>query len=157
MTNPEQLRVPTMIVEQTLAELKAAGRRDAEGVVLWLGRRAGDGVDVVEAHVPRYESRRDNFIIPRESMAALLRHLGESKTFIAAQVHSHPQLAFHSEADDEWAIVRHLHALSLVVPHFAFRTSAASFMADIAAFSLSELNVWTELSPAGAARRIEVI
>src|SRR4051794_17868587 len=113
MKSPEQLRVPTLLVEQTLAELQTAGRRDAEGVVLWLARRAGDGVDILEAHVPEYESRRDHFIIPRESMAALLRRLGESKMIIAAQVHSHPELAFHSEADNEWAIVRHLHALSL--------------------------------------------
>jgi len=35
---------------------------------------------------------------------------------VAAQVHSHPDEAFHSKGDDEWAIVRHEGALSIVVP-----------------------------------------
>jgi hypothetical protein len=66
---------------------------------------------------------------------------------IAAQIHTHPKRAFHSAADDKWAIVRHTGALSLVIPHFALRTSRASFRADTAVFALSPQNKWLMASP----------
>lgn len=152
----EQLNVPAAIVERTLNSLRDAGSRNSEGVVLWLGRRTS-GVDIVEAYIPHYESERDFFWIPRDSMAALLRHLGQTQTFLAAQVHSHPGLAFHSEADDRWAIVRHVGALSLVVPRFAASTTPKTFLTDIAAFSLSSRNQWTELDKADTERLVKMV
>jgi len=47
------------------------------------------------------------FRIPPSSMTAMMAHLRERKLGLAAQVHSHPNRAFHSRADDAWAIVRH--------------------------------------------------
>ena len=70
---------------------------------------------------------------------------------VAAQVHTHPAQAFHSEADDQWAIVRHVGALSLVVPYFAKDTRVASFFDDVALFRLSSENAWCEVSRANAA------
>lgn len=71
--------------------------------------------------------------------------LGEGGLKIAAQVHSHPQEAFHSSADDTWAIVRHEGALSLVVPYFAQRTTDTSFLADQKTYRLDALNRWTNI------------
>jgi len=151
------LTIPTGVVNETLASLKAAGVQRHEGVVLWLGRRERAArVTVVEAYVPDQEADDDYFRIPPASMAALLRHLGETNTFLAAQVHSHPREAFHSRADDDWAIVRHLGALSLVVPHFATRTVADTFVTHCAAFRLSERNSWDELSDEDRARTLQV-
>jgi hypothetical protein len=142
----EPIAVPRNLIRETIVSLRNAGERNAEGVVLWLGKRE-DTVTVVEAYVPEYESEMDFFHIPRESMAKLLRHCGETRTFLAAQVHSHPFTAFHSEADDRWAIVRHVGAMSLVVPDFAATTTPDSFIADIAGFSLSPENVWRQMEP----------
>ncbi len=126
---------------------RQAGSRGTEGVALWLGRRDEDQTIVSEVYVPDHEAYFDYFRIPPSSMSALLRHLGETQTFIAAQVHSHPKYAFHSLADDRWAIVRHLGALSLVVPNFAIDTDASNFINRIAAFRLNGKNVWEELRP----------
>jgi len=155
--NYELLEITQSSVEQTLHSLQQAGNRDAEGVVLWLGRRQGGLIRVVEAYVPEYESDYDYFSIPRDSMALLLRHLGVTKTFLAAQVHSHPRRAFHSKADDEWAIVRHVGALSLVVPNFASTTTTTTFIRDIAAFSLNEHNEWIEIPPPETRRIITIV
>jgi hypothetical protein len=95
--------------------------------------------------MPEQEAAHDYFRIPPKAMSALLRHLGETKTLIAAQIHSHPEEAFHSCADDTWAIVRHEGALSLVVPYFAKHTSAQNFHDEVAAFRLSASNIWEEL------------
>lgn len=151
------LTIPLEVVKQTLAALKASGIQRHEGVVLWLGRRAPAArVVVVEAYVPDHEADDDHFRIPPESMTTLLRHLGHTNTFLAAQVHSHPGEAFHSRADDRWAIVRHLGALSVVIPDFATTTAAETFVNDCAAFRLSERNTWDELSDDDRARTFQI-
>lgn len=145
-----RLEIARALVEETLGLLREAGSRPAEGIVLWLGRRGDHVIHVSEAHVPIHESDRDYFRIPPEGMAALMRKLGDEGLFVAAQVHSHPGAAFHSEADDRWAIVRHVGALSLVVPHFARTTTAATFLSDAAVFRLSAANRWTAVAHAEA-------
>ena len=51
-------------------------------------------------------AKADMFHIDRAGMAALHAELRSQRVMVAAQVHSHPE-AFHSRADDQWAIVRH--------------------------------------------------
>ena len=67
---------------------------------------------IVEAYVPEQEAEVDYFHIPPSGMMALMAHLRERRLGLAAQVHSHPARAFHSLADDKWAIVRHEGAMS---------------------------------------------
>lgn len=154
--NHSSLSVPTTVVDETLASLRRAGDRRAEGVVLWLGRKETRGNVVSEAYVPEQETACDYFRILPPAMVALLAHLGDTGTFIVAQVHSHPREAFHSKADDTWAIVRHLGALSLVVPHFARGTTVDNFIRQIAAFRLSATNAWQELDAADREATIEI-
>jgi hypothetical protein len=61
---------------------------------------------------------------------------------VAAQVHTHPKLAFHSAADDKWAIVRHVGALSLVLPYFSLRTNVENFVQHTVTFSMNAENDW---------------
>ena len=139
------LTIPMPVLDLTVASLRAAGTRRSEGVVLWLARSDGDTVAVCEAYVPDYSAASDFFYISPPSMSRLLGHLGRTETMIAAQVHSHPKEAFHSSADDRWAIVRHEGALSLVLPRFAMDTNAANFMGHVAAFRLDAQNEWIEI------------
>ena len=150
------LVVPMAVVDVTLRYLRRAGERRSEGVVLWLGRRVAGAISVIEAYVPDQETDFDFFRIPPHAMAALLTHIGATESFIAAQVHSHPHEAFHSEADDRWAIVRHLDAFSLVVPHFARDTTLANFVAQITAFRLSAANEWRRLDSGDCKRLVTI-
>ena len=134
-------------IAATLEHLRNDGERGVEGVVLWLGSRIGDQTQITEVYRPAQYASRGNFRIPRQSMSALLRHLRSAGESIAAQVHSHPERAFHSPIDDEWAIVRHEGALSLVLPDFALRTSVETFVDDAAVFELSGTNIWEEVLP----------
>lgn len=141
----KRLRVPTDALNLTISSMRAAGGRRSEGVVLWLGRNEGNTLSICEVYVPDYLAASDFFYIPPPAMSELLGHLGHTETMIAAQVHSHPKDAFHSEADGRWAIVRHEGALSLVLPRFAVDTTAANFMDRVAAFRLNASNAWTEI------------
>lgn len=153
-----KLLVPRNVVTSTLASLQEAGRDERERVVLWLGvRQADHSIIISEAYVPEQRGEADFFQIPRTSIVAVFDHLRERGAMIAAQVHSHPGPAFHSAADDRWAIVRHLHAFSLVVPDFALTTETDTFLSTAAVFHLSEANEWVELAPRLAAEQLEVI
>lgn len=138
------LTVPSRLIDSTLGLLQAAGRRRVEGMLLWLGCRECTGVVVNQIYVPKHESGMDYFWISAAAMTELMHFLRSNRLMIAAQVHSHPAEAFHSAADDRWAIVRHEGALSLVLPDFALRTTTESFVADTAVFSLSATNCWVE-------------
>jgi proteasome lid subunit RPN8/RPN11 len=151
------LRCPAGLVEQTLESLRAAGQRGTEGVVLWLAQRPlVDGAVIFEAFVPEYTARADVFRIPPSAMTALMAHLRTQKLALAAQVHSHPELAFHSQADDAWAIVRHEGALSIVVPHFAQGVTADNFLAKTATFRLSAEDRWLPVLPDDLPRHLEL-
>jgi hypothetical protein len=142
------LRCPSSVLEKTLDLLRQAGSEEKEGIVLWLATRpVFAGSMVVEAYVPDHVAKVDYFHIPAVGMRALMGHLRGRKLCLAAQVHSHPGRAFHSLADDKWAIVRHEGALSLVVPSFAARVSAENFTQVIAAFRLAADDRWIEVTP----------
>lgn len=139
--------IPPTLVKQTLKDLQSAGRRSSERVILWLGKRAKGRISIAKLWVPEQRAGRAFFEIPEHSMRALFDELRGNRLFVAAQVHSHPEEAFHSHADDAWAIVRHVGALSFVLPHFALRTNFATFTEHAAVFVLSSTNEWTEAPP----------
>jgi proteasome lid subunit RPN8/RPN11 len=143
-------------IESTLDLLRKAGRRNSECVVLWLAERGQKRHVVRQVYLPLQQAAQDFFRIPPEGMEALMQVLDENRLFVAAQVHSHPQTAFHSEADDKWAIVRHKGALSLVVPWFASRATVASFLVDTAVFCLDQHNQWIQVQTSGLEAVLEL-
>jgi proteasome lid subunit RPN8/RPN11 len=136
------VNVTREIISATLNELQQAGRQGSEGMALWFGRRRNGSIDVEQVYVPEYESSSNFFWIPPAAMVALLADLRADRLIIAAQVHSHPDRAFHSAADDRWAIVRHEGALSIVLPRFAQKTTVKTFAKHAAVFELSPTNQW---------------
>lgn len=145
------LACPAPIVDTTLTHLREAGARRCECVVLWLGRRREGEIIVEQAYRPLHHAEADMFHIPREGMAALHAELRRSRLMVAAQVHSHPREAFHSDADDRWAIVRHESALSLVVPDFAAHTRLDNFLDQTKVFRFSVAAEWLEVPRARVA------
>ncbi len=139
----KKISVPQSIVAETIKELSLNGLADTERFLLWLG----DGEERVirEVFVPPYEASSDYFRISEQNMGAIFRKLRASELSILAQVHSHPMEAFHSYADDTWAIVRHIGALSIVLPYFAKNTNEHNFITKAAVFELSNDNRWREV------------
>ena len=133
---------PPQSIEPTLDHLREAGRRNSECVVLWLGQRGEREVEVREVFRPQQLAKSDVFRIPPPSMQQLHEHLRKNRLMVAAQVHSHPHKAFHSEADDRWAIIRHEGALSLVVPYFASTTTTANFLGQTMVYRFSPSAEW---------------
>lgn len=130
------------LVEQTVSILKDAGMTRQECLVLWLGERKSYGIEVREVMRPRQIAGQDFFRIPPKLMKEIMSTLKEKHLMISAQIHTHPYEAFHSKADDRWAIVRHVGALSFVIPFFAQSTYAENFLQNSALYVLDEDNCW---------------
>lgn len=143
-------------IEQTLSILKDAGRTRQECLVLWLGQRRNDGITVRSALRPQQIAGQDFFRIPPQSMRSIMKRLKDERLMIAAQVHSHPFEAFHSEADDRWAIVRHVGALSFVLPYFAKATTVDNFLDQSALFSLDANNRWVDVPTHAASQLCQI-
>lgn len=136
---------PSALVHTTLNQLREAGHGRCECAVLWLGRRDDRGIWVKDVYRPLQTAEADMFHIPPAGMTALHAELRRCRFMVAAQVHSHPRQAFHSQADNRWAIVRHEGALSLVVPDFAMETTVESFLDDTKVYRFSTAEQWIEV------------
>jgi proteasome lid subunit RPN8/RPN11 len=140
------LHCPSAAIEQTLTHLKDAGTRYQECVVLWLGKREREAVHIQRCYLPLQRAKSDQFHIPPEGMVALQSLMRSERLMVAAQVHSHPNEAFHSKADDTWAIVRHEGALSLVIPRFASDTFPQNFLLKTKTYRFSNRATWDEVA-----------
>lgn len=143
--------VPTLTIEgaaiaDTIERIQRRGGMGTEGVMLWLGRRSEVASDVTEAYEPNYWSEEDRFVVPPKGMSALMDRICDTGHAVVAQVHSHPQLAFHSRADEVWALVKHVGAYSIVLPWFGARTTIVSFWQDAAVFVMQPNGKWLQLS-----------
>lgn len=131
------------LIAETLEILRRGGSRREERVVLWLaGPSQHPPARVVEVYEPEQITAIDSFELPPHSMRALMAHLATSRRRIVAQIHTHPGRAFHSKADDEWAIIRHAGALSLVLPRFAAQTTTPNFLDQAMIYEFSPEGQW---------------
>lgn len=134
------------LVKETSLLLQKFGKAGFEGLVLWLG--AVNEAEAVVSKVitppqtPIKSEHGVGYVVSGETLFALNRHLNESGLRLIAQVHSHPTHAYHSEADDRYAIVTREGFFSLVVLDFAFGP------ADISCWAIYRLmgGCWVEIS-----------
>ena len=142
--NINPVEISSLQIGETIALLQEAGRQEC--ILLWLGRRANGLQRIIDVYKPLQEADRDYFEIPRRGMALLMERLRTQGLYVVSQVHTHPGLAFHSHADDKWAIVRHIGALSIVLPFFAENTTVENFRQEAAVFQLDSCNHWNEVA-----------
>jgi len=119
----------------------------------------GHAKDYIEAMwlILQQETAEDFFHLPPESMRALMVKLRASRLKVAAQIHTHPAEAFHSKADARWAIVKHVGALSLVLPEFAASTTPTNFLDQVKTYAFSPAGDWLLIPNRGAAARLEIV
>lgn len=151
------LRVPRSTVDRTIAALREAGALERELVVAWFGRRRPGVIDVTRCYVPDQFGTTLSFRVTDAGMRELRADMAARGELVAAQIHAHPEEAFHSLADDRGALVGHLGALSIVLPAFAETTTADSFLADAAVFRLEATGRWDQVRRGAMCDVIEVV
>lgn len=133
MDRVRYVTVDAAVVDSTIKTLQTFGKRRLEGLVLWLGNVEPGRAHVVKAFTPEQHSLADEdgvgYFVSGETLFELNRALSETGLRLIAQVHSHPGKAYHSAADDRYAIVTADGGFSLVVPNFGRAPADPAFWA----------------------------
>lgn len=143
--------VPGGVLAQTLAVLQRAGRAGNEAFVTWGGIVCDDGatLQIVSAFVPdqRAHQTPDGLLVTvdGQSLFEVNRTLYKRGEVLAAQIHSHPDDAYHSSTDDCFSLVTLTGALSVVVPRFG--TAGLNGCRGWAWYRLTGPGQWVLLGP----------
>jgi len=113
----EPLRLAAGIVGATFRTLQECGRGECECVTYWTGPTRDAVVDGVEHPVHKRSSF--GYEIDDKWLTEFWKQLAGSRRSVKAQLHTHPEQAFHSASDDKWPIISQAGFLSIVIPNFA--------------------------------------
>ena len=119
--NPESiLRIPSRVQNSTVAHLRECGSSFDEGFVVWSGLRDGNTVTVRTAIIPKIGIRRGYARVSfnDEVIDEISKVITTRKEVLIAQVHSHPEEAFHSAVDDAYPLVHRTGFISIVLSEF---------------------------------------
>lgn len=146
----EEFFVPLDLAERTLERLRRAGRRGYEAFVLWGGELDSEDPKrfrVVESYLPEQSTMATEsgllVLIDGEALFRVNRAFHERGLILAAQVHSHPTDAYHSDTDDAYPMVTLLGGLSGVVPDFG--DGGIGRLEDWAWYRLTGPGAWSPL------------
>lgn len=140
--------IPASLAEATLDVVADAGSQGAEAFVLWGGTVKGNGLKFRSMIVPDQVAHRTErgLLVTVEGTALFEanKELYQRREILAAQVHSHPTQAFHSDTDDCYSLVTLSGAVSIVIPDFGRRRLDA--IGDWAIYRLIEASRWAPLT-----------
>lgn len=115
--------VPRELLTETRGVLRKFGQHGCEGLALWAGSIEKTEASILRLIVPEQNPIKNEtgvgYFVEGPTLFKLSKYLEKEKLRLIAQVHSHPTEAYHSEADDRYAIVTEEGGFSLVVPDFA--------------------------------------
>ena len=156
----KRLVVPRTLVDQSQELLRESGDKDFEALVLWAGRMRKDEREVFDVEMvvmPRqYAVRSDHGVavmVDGDALFEMNVALNERGLRLVAQLHSHPNEAYHSETDDRYSVVTGRGGLSIVIPNFA---CGAFSLADCAVYRLEAGGEWVEVQPRDATSLIHI-
>jgi hypothetical protein len=117
------IRVPQRTVDEVHEWLRVAGQQGCEGVGFWAGVQDGDRFEVKSAYIPRQLAgtmgEGTMVVVSGEELFRMNVWLHRHRLTLVAQIHSHPGDAYHSDTDDDFAVMSRVGGLSIVVPDYA--------------------------------------
>lgn len=141
--------IPTPLIRSTHDHLRRMGAQGCEGWVLWSGTVKEETAEVTHAYVPEQRAFRTGdgvcVVVESKALHALNFWLYQNRLDLIAQVHSHPNAAYHSETDNTYPIATAVGSFSIVVPNFAAKPIEPS---ECAIFRLNSRGDWEEITKA---------
>lgn len=152
-----ELRVPAHVLSEGYTFMRSAGKMKLEGMVLWAGKQHDHVFHVTQLIIPKQRGLRTPdgvcAIIDGDELARLNKYLYRNSLELVAQVHTHPEEAYHSETDDRYAIATTIGCFSIVAPNFAVRDFPLS---ECAIYRLNSNGQWIEVDELQLPNRIVV-
>jgi len=157
LSDVDRIIVPGQAVDLVLDHLRLLGNRGFEGVGFWVGQVRNREAVVEAAFIPRQTTGETDtglvVVIEGDELFRMNVILHKHGWVLVAQVHSHPGEAYHSETDDDLAVVSQVGGLSIVIPDFARRGFT---LEEAAVYRRVPGNTWVELSPVQAKLLIDI-
>lgn len=115
--------IPPELAANSISVMQRAAQAGDEIFIALAGRREADQFLFRRGIVPRqtcHHTPRGLLVtIDGDALFELNRDAHAQNELLAGQIHAHPDSAYHSQADDDLALVTVAGGLSLVVPDFA--------------------------------------
>ena len=125
------LEINRTLLAATFDHFIACGRGRNECQVLWTGPWHSPARVTRVVHT-RHFSHASGFDVDSTWLNELWLDLASAGCGIRAQVHTHPDRAFHSTIDDAFPIIHSVGFLSLVLPNFGTRRSLeGAYLAEL--------------------------
>jgi hypothetical protein len=140
------------VIEQTLEVVQDAGSAGYEAFVLWGAVRSEKPMQllVVSVYQPRQKAIASDegllVVVDGDALHRANEAFYARGELVAAQAHSHPTDAFHSDTDDSFPLMTLQGGLSVVVPFFGQGGRAA--IDEWAWYRLIDVGVWAPLDGA---------
>lgn len=147
----KQFVLPARVIDLTVGTLQDIGQKGFEAFVLWGGRvdSGGSRCRFESAYCPQQRTTQSEsgllVEVGGEALFQANRAFFERREILAAQVHSHPTDAYHSEVDDHFPLMTLVGGLSVVIPDFA--AGGREGLDDWAWYRLVSLGRWIEIEP----------
>ena len=134
-------------IEEAYQFMQEVGERKFESVALFAGTVDGNIARITTAIIPQQSTMKTQYglmyKVEGTELHRINKFLYQSKLLQIAQIHTHPTEAYHSETDDEYAIVSAIGGLSMVVPNFG---KSLINHHQWAYYRLSRTGTWVELT-----------
>lgn len=139
--------IPPECIQKAYELMRYAGENRVEGVALFAGYEKDNEFYIIQTIIPKQTAYRLEvgllYAVHADELYRINAWLYENNLSVIAQIHSHPNEAYHSETDDEYPIVATKGGISIVVPRFAVDPIDIN---NWAVYRLSSENYWVELS-----------
>jgi len=112
------LLLPERILLESIRMMAECGKGRCECVTYWNGPASNAQVIDGWTH-PTHRRSPWGYQVDDAWLTKFWFQLADEQRAIRAQVHTHPESAFHSETDDHWPVISQPGFISIVVPNFA--------------------------------------
>lgn len=149
--------IPPKCIQKAYELMRYAGEKRVEGVALFAGFEKDNVFCITQTIIPKQTAYSLEFgllyAVDADELHRINVWLYENKLSIIAQIHSHPNEAYHSDTDDAYPIVATKGGISIVVPRFAVDSVDIK---NWAVYRLSSENDWIELSYSETEKIIQI-
>jgi proteasome lid subunit RPN8/RPN11 len=143
----QRITIPKNFIEGIYSEFQETGKAGYERLALFAGKKDGSAFQVTHVIYPKQYLRKGplgvSFHIDGSELERIWDWLYENNCSLIGQIHSHPKEAYHSEADDQLAIITTFGGVSIVVPNFG---NSDSNLNGSAFYRLLPHTGWTQLT-----------
>lgn len=110
--------LPFTILKETLKIFKEYGKQSLEAFAIWVGKEENTTFEIKDVWIPTQLNTTFSYYVPDIDVHNINVELNKKKYSAIAQLHTHPDNAFHSCIDDNYSILTLPGSFSIVVPDF---------------------------------------